>query len=175
MSSLTESLNCSKVSGVSSSNSSRPAKKSSMALPGEMVGGGVFGGIVGGGVVIVGMVNVGSGIVGGGEMVVGLVGGGIVGGGVVLGTVNVGNVGNVGKVGKSEMSEVTGLDVPGDEAGMVAGTVVAGTDVGGVCAFAPDIISHALPPVTATSIATRRFQTCTPTSRSAPSKDSPGS
>lgn len=135
-----------------------------MALPGELVGGDVFGGMVGG-TGTVGMVNVGGGIVGGG-VVVGKLVGGIGGGGVVLGTVNVGNVGNVGKVGNPGMSEPDGDGLEG---------MVAGTDVGGdVWAFAPDVISHAVPPVTATSIATRRFQTCTPTSRSAPSKDSPG-
>ena len=143
-----------------------------MALPGELVGGDVFGGIVGGGVVIVGMVNVGGGMVGGGEVDGGLVGGGIVGGGLVLGMVGKsGKVGNVGKSGNPGRSEGAGLDVPGVPAGMVAGT--EGSVVGGVWAFAPDIISPALPAATAPSTATRRFQTCTPTSPSAPSKGRP--
>lgn len=131
---------------------------------GVLVGGDVEGGIVGGG--IVGMVKVGTVKVGGG-IVGGLVGGGMVGGGLVLGTVN---VGNVGKVGKPGMVEPSGRATP-PPPGMVAGTDVGGGDV---WAFAPDIINQALPPATAASIATRRFQACTPASRSAPSKDSSG-
>lgn len=137
---------------------------------GGMVGGGVLvgGGIVGGGTVIVGMVNVGGGIVGGG-VVVGKLIGGIVGGGVLVG--KLGKSGNVGKSGNPGMSEGAGADVPGVAEGMVAGTDV---DVGEVWAFAPDIISPALPAATAPSTATRRVQTRTPTSRSASQQGSSG-
>jgi hypothetical protein len=127
----------------------------------------VFGGIVGGGVVvtdveggavgggIVGMVNVGNVMVDCG-VVVTEVDGGIVGGGVVV--TLVGNVGNVGKVGKSG-KPVVGAWTAGEPP--VDGMVAEGTDVD-VWAPADDIMSPTLPAPTATSTATRRFQTFIP-------------
>ena len=98
--------------------------------------------MVGGGVVIVGIVKDGGGMVGGGDVGGGLVGGDMVGGGPVGGTEKSGKVGKV-KGGKSG---------------------------GVVWAPADDSVSPAVPAHTATTNAMRRFQTCTPTSRSAPTR-----
>lgn len=141
---------------------------STSIVVGGIVGGGVVvtdvgGGMVGGG--IVGMVKVGKVTVDGGVVVTD-VDGGMVGGGVVVTL-----VGNVGKVEKSGKSGKPGMPVGGvwlGLDGMVVG-MVGGTDVD-VWALADDIISPALPAPTATSTATRRFQTCIPTSRFVPTR-----
>jgi hypothetical protein len=116
---------------------------------GDVGGGLVDGGMVGGGGKLGKGGDVGGGIVGGGGMV-GTLKGGMVGGGGMEG--KGGMVGSVGKGGNTGEAESSGCVTPG--LGSVAGTP------GEVCARAPDVISPALPAVTARTAARRRFQTC---------------